>query len=49
MHYAVLGDASDPKYEVWMAERRKREKRHKRKQKQRAKKEKEERNEYLGK
>ena len=49
MHYAILGDASDPQYEVWMAERRKREKRHKRKEKQRARREKEERDELIGK
>ena len=49
MHYAILGDGSDPAYEEWMAERRKREKRHKRKQKARARREKEERDEYLGK
>ena len=48
MHYAVLGDGSDPAYEQWMKDRRKREKRHKRKQKARAKKEQEERNELLG-
>ena len=48
MHFAVLGDASDPAYEVWMAQRRKREKRHKRKEKQRAKKEKEERDALSG-
>ena len=49
MHYAILGDGSDPAYEKWMAARRKREKRHKRKEKQRARREKEERDEYLGK
>ena len=49
MHFAVLGDASDPAYEVWMAARRKREKRHKRKQKARAKKERQERNDLIGK
>ena len=44
MHFAILGDGSDPQYEKWMAARKKRERRWKRKEKQRAKKEKEERN-----
>ena len=49
MHFAILGDGSDPAYEKWMAQRRKREKRHKRKQKARAKKERQERNDLIGK
>lgn len=48
MHYAILGDNSDPAYEEWMAARRKREKRHKRKQKARAKKERQERDDLTG-